>query len=272
MFDSVQHNNHRRPRRAFAVLTAALAVAALGGLAQAAEVTQKGNLRVAVDGRLSPHALPRVGTAPVAVSVAGKISTIDGTPPPQLRKLTIEINRNGRIDATGLPVCRASVIQTASNGRALAACGPALVGEGKFFGTISLPGSAPYPIEGKLLVFNASEHGHPALLGHVYSPHPFATSFVIAFQISANRQGTYGTTLTANLSKALGDKRNLTGLEMTLKRRYSYRGKSRSYISAGCPAPKGFPGAPFPLARTNFAFAEGTKLTSTLSSDCKVRG
>ncbi len=262
----------RRPRRVAVALAAVLAVAALGGLARADGVVQKGNIRVAVDGKLSPHALPRAGTAPVAVSVAGKISTRDETQPPQLRKLTIEINRQGRIDSTGLPVCRASVIQTASNGRALAACGPALVGEGKFFGTITLPGSPPYPIEGKLLVFNAFEHGHPALLGHIYSPHPFATSFVIPFQISTSRRGTYGTTLTANLGKALGDKRNLTGLEMTLQRRYSYRGKARSYISAGCPAPKGFPGAVFSLARTSFAFAGGTKLTSTLTRDCKVRG
>ena len=87
-----------------------------------------------------------------------------------------------------------------------------------------------------------------------------------------NRHGTYGTTLTANLTKALGNKRNLTGIEMTLSRRYSYNGKPRSYVSAGCPAPKGFPGVTFPLARTSFSFAGGMKLTSTLTRDCKVRG
>ena len=59
---------------------------------------------------------------------------------------------------------------------------------------------------------------------------------------------------------------------MTLSRRYSYRGQRHSYLSAGCPAPKGFPGVSFPLARTSFAFAGGMKLTSTLTRDCKVRG
>jgi len=257
--------------RTGALPLALLLLLAMSAIATAA-ITQKDNLRVTVSAKMTPHALPRSGTAPVSVSVAGQVSTTDESTPPQLQKLTIEINRHGRIDSAGLPVCKVGLIRTASNGRALGACGSALVGQGRFFGTITLPGSAPYPIEGKLLVFNGKEHGKPVLLGHIFSPHPFATSFVITFEIKSNRHGAYGTTLTANMTKALGNKRNLTGLEMTLSRRYTYRGKAHSYISAGCPAPKGFPGAVFPLARTAFSFAGGTKLTSTLTSDCKVRG
>ncbi len=186
--------------------------------------------------------------------------------------MTIEINRHGRLDYRGLPVCNVDEIQPASNGRALSACRAALVGEGKFFGMITLPGAAPNPIEGKLLVFNGREGAHRVLLGHIYSPHPFATSFVMTFAISNRRHGQYGTTLSADLTEALGDKRNLTGIEMTLQRRYSSHGKRLSFLSAGCPAPKGFPGASFPLARTSFAFAGGAKLTSTLTSACKARG
>ena len=44
---------------------------------------------------------------------------------------------------------------------------------------------------------------------------------------------------------------------MNLRRRFSYRGNSRSFLSAGCPAPAGFPSAAFPLASTSFAFAGG---------------
>jgi hypothetical protein len=252
------------------VLAVALSLA--GGSLAAAEVVQHGTLRVSVQGELTPKTLPRTGTAPVAVKVGGRVSTTDGAEPPQLQKLTIEINRHGRIDSTGLPTCKAAAIQTASNGRALAVCGPALVGEGKFFGTITLPGAAPYPIEGKLLVFNASEHGRPLLLGHIYSAHPFATSFVIAFKVATKAKGTYGTTLVADLGAELGSQRNLTGIEMTLSRRYSYQGQAHSYISAGCPAPKGFPSADYPLARTSFAFAGGAKLTTVLNRSCGARG
>jgi hypothetical protein len=253
-------------------LALALILLALAAALAQAEVAQQGDLRVTVDGKLSPNALPRAGAAPVAVTVSGKIATTDGAAPPPLQKLEIEINRHGRIESAGLPACPRGQILNASNGRALAACGSSLVGRGRFFGAITLPGSPPYPIEGKLLAFNGREHGKPVLYGHIYSPHPFATSFLIAFQITSARHGAYGTALTADLAKALGGKRSLTGLEMTLSRRYSYKGKPRSYVSAGCPAPKGFPGATYPLARTSFSFASGASLTAVINRSCKAKG
>ncbi len=259
-------------RRTVRIVAAALALGLAGASLATAEVVQHGTLRLSVQGDLTPKTLPRTGTAPVAVKVGGRVSTTDGSEPPQLQKLEIEINRHGQIDGTGLPTCKAQAIQTASDGRALAVCGPALVGEGTFTGTISLPGTAPFPFEGKLLLFNAKEHGRPALLGHIYSPHPFATSFVIAFQIRSERHGDYGTVLSANLRQALGAKKNLTGIEMTLSRRYTYKGQARSYVSAGCPAPKGFPSANYPLARTSFSFAGGPTLTTVLNRSCGARG
>ncbi len=264
-------NAGRGKRTVRAAALSLLALAALGAGLARAEGSQSGNLRVAVSGKMAPQALPRAGTAPISVSLGGRLSTVDGSPLPQLRELRIEFNRHGRLDYTGLPTCRVDQIQPASNGRALAACGPALVGQGSFEGQIALPGAAPYPIEGKLLVFNGREGAHQVLLGHVYSPHPFATSFVMTFRISTSRDGTYGTTLSANLARQLGDKRNLSALQMTLSRRYSYRGVRRSYLSAGCPAPKGFPGAIFPLARATFSFAGGQSLVSTLTRNCRVR-
>jgi hypothetical protein len=236
-----------------------------------AEIERNGDLQVAVTGKLSPQKLPREGDVPVSVSVAGNITTVDGSSPPQLEQMTISINRHGHFDYQGLPICKISQIQPASNGRALAACRPALVGSGKFFGTITLPGSPPYPLTGRLLVFNGREHGHQVLLGHVYSPHPFATSFVISFQIGKHANGPFGTVLIANLSKALGKKKNLTGIEMTLSRRYSYRGTRHSYVSAACPAPKGVPMVSFPLAKTSFSFAGKQKLEATLTRTCGVR-
>jgi hypothetical protein len=262
--------NARKLRIPALVLVLLLALGA--PLVAQAVITQKGNLRLAVSGKIFPHALPRTEAAPIAVSVAGKVSTTDESLPPQLQVLKIEINRNGRLDYRGLPVCALHQIQPATNSRALSACRQALVGQGSFDAYILLKGQAPYPTTGRLLVFNGKEHGKQVLLGHIYIAQPFASSFVITFQIANHRHGSYGTTLTASLSKALGNKRNLTGIEMTLQRRYSYRGERHSYLSSGCPAPKGFTKAVFPLVRTSFGFAEGRKLTSTLTSSCGVRG
>jgi hypothetical protein len=250
---------------AFGVL---LATAALAG----AEVVQKGKVRVTVSGKLSPQKLPRSGAAPIRVSVGGQITTIDKSDPPKLKTLTIELNRNGRIDTTGLPVCPYDAIQPASTSRAVSGCRSSLVGEGSFTAEISLTGQEPYPAKGKLLAFNGIEDGRHVLFGQIYSPRPFATSFVIVFSIKGTGKGPYGTALTASLPQSLRSWGNLTGIELSLSRRYAYRGKSRSYLSAGCPAPKGFPGASFPFARTSFGFEGGLTLSSTLVRTCRASG
>jgi len=58
---------------------------------------------------------------------------------------------------------------------------------------------------------------------------------------------------------------------MNLKRTFRFRGKPRSYLSAGCPAPPNFRKVTFPLARASFAFAGGKTLTSKLNKTCVPR-
>jgi hypothetical protein len=110
------------------------------------------------------------------------------------------------------------------------------------------------------------------LFGQIYSPKLFFTSYFVPFVIGEAEGGWYGTALTASLPRALGSWGHVTGIQMRLARRYSVRGQRCSLISAGCSAPKGFPGALFTLARTTFGFEGGRKLTSTLTRECKVRG
>jgi hypothetical protein len=84
--------------------------------------------------------------------------------------------------------------------------------------------------------------------------------------------GTFGTKLDISLPEVTSDVGFVTGIDMTLQRNFTYRGKRHSYLSAGCPAPKGFPGAVFPLARISFAFAGRQPLGTTLTRNCKARG
>jgi len=237
--------------------------------ATASTITQTGTLRVQVKGAMSPKKLPREGSAPVSVSVAGHVTTADGAAPPQLRVLTIDINRHGIFDLTGLPICKLADIQPASTSRALAACRSSLVGEGRFWGETLLSGE-PYETQGRLLLFNGRQGGKPVLFGQIYSTKPFTSSYVVPFSVRTLPKGTYGTELRANLAAALGGRENLTGIEMVVSRRYSYHGEGRSVISAGCPAPKGFPGVNFSLMRASFSFV-GPSVTSTLSGNCQAR-
>jgi hypothetical protein len=250
-----------------------LVVAALAGAALAnAEIVQKGTLRVTVTGKLAPHSLPRGKEAPISVSVGWEIATTDESVPPNMKTLRIEVNRNGHFDTTGLPTCPYAKIQPATSARALANCRAALVGQGHFNAIVALEGQESYVAQGRLLVFNGSSHGKPILFGQIYSPYPFANSFVITFKVSKIAHGQYGTALTATLPTALRNWGNLTGIDMTLSRNFAYGGARRSYLTAGCPAPKGFGVAVFPLARTSFSFDGGARLSSVLSRSCKVRG
>jgi hypothetical protein len=237
----------------------------------AAETAQKGDLRVSFEGKLSPHALPREGAAPVRVAVAGTIATTDGSAPPQLQKIEIAINRHGRFDPKGLAICPITQIQPATTADALAACRSSLVGEGSFSAKVLLPEQAPFPSAGKVYAFNGLFHGKPAILAHVYGTNPAPTSYTLPFVIS-HAKGTFGAVLSASLPRVTSEWGYVTGLAMSLGRSFTYKGQRRSYISAGCPAPKGFRGASFPLARASYGFAGGRRLSSTLMRSCGVRG
>jgi hypothetical protein len=261
-------------RRGAVLLAALLATSALVGLAASsslAEVSQLGSLRVSVEGQISPRALPRSAAAPVAVSFAGRITSVDGSPPPQLEAISIAINRHGQLTRRGIPNCRMGRIDPSTTTEALAACRSSLVGEGTFSANVKLPEQSPFPSQGKVWAFNGRFRGKPALLAHIYGTNPVPTSYVLPFTIEKSR-GAYGTVLTASLPRVTGDWGFVTGISMRLARRFSFRGRQQSYLAAGCPAPRGFATAVFPLAQTKFSFEGGKVLTSTLNRTCLVRG
>lgn len=239
--------------------------------ASASVIEQRRGVRVGFDGKLTPHVLPRHGTAPVGIVVDARISATGGEDPPQLRRITIAINRNGHFTSTGLPVCRVDQIQPSTTDGALSACRRSLVGEGRFSANVKLPQQSPFPSAGKVLAFNGKVNGKPAILAHIYGTKPAPTSTVLPFLLRKGH-GTYGTTLEASLPQATGSWGYVTGLRMNLRRRFTYHGHSRSFLSAGCPAPAGFPSAAFPLAKTSFAFAGNLTLDAVLNRTCRAHG
>lgn len=255
--------------RARLILITALLTLAFAALASA-EVTQRGPLRVTFEGKLTPHTLPRQGTAPVKVAVGTKIAATNGQTPPQLRRISIAINRNGHFEPKGLPVCSLRDIQPTTTTDALAACRRSLIGEGTFSAKVVLSQQAPFPSEGKVLAFNSILHGRPAILAHVFGTQPVPTSFTLPFELKPST-GTFGTVLEASLPQVTGNSGYITGFSLNLGRTFSSHGKKHSYLSAGCPAPPGFPGATFPFAKASFAFA-GRTITSTLTRSCGARG
>lgn len=255
-------------RRALSGL-AILATVLGAGLAQA-ELRQQGNLRLAFDARFSPHALPRDRDVPVTVSLSGSVRTADGSRPPQLRKMSIAVNRYGRLSTRGLPVCPRQRLESTSAETALAACRRALVGRGRFGANVDFP-DLEFPVEGSMLAFNSLRDGRPAIALHVYGTNPVEATIVLMFKIEHPARGRYGTVISTRLPRIAADLGYVTDLSLTFDRRYRYRGETHSFISARCAAPPGFPGALFNFARGSFQFANGQTITTTLARDCLVR-
>ena len=219
---------------------ALLALAALFAPLAHGETTQKDGVRVTVAGSLSPKRLPREGSAPVAVSVAGEISPLGEGSLPQLEAMQIAINSAGRLDFKGIPHCRIGHINPSNNREAIEACGDSLIGEGSFHANVLLPEQSPFPSAGKLLAFNGTIGRRPAIFAHIY-----------------------GTLLEAAFPRATGDWGYITGISLRLNKRL---------VRAGCPAPRGFSKVSFPLARTSFDFAGGLSLDATLNRSCEAKG
>lgn len=235
-----------------------------------AELSQSGNLRISFDGGFSPQALPRDRAVPVTVHVEGRISTTDGSHPPPVKRLEIELNRSGRIDSRGLPRCSGPALQSTSSEAALERCRDALVGRGNFRADLEF-GGEPLPASGPILAFNSQLHGRPALLLHLFISAPARLTFILPLTISHQARGQFGTVLSARVPKLAGGLGSVTQISLDIGRTWNFEGRRHGYISAACAAPAGFPGAIFPFARASFVFAGARTLDTTLTRDCRVR-
>lgn len=252
------------------MLATTIAFVAAASLAHA-ELTARGDLFIRFSGGIAPNALPRHARAPIAVRMTGVIRTLSGARPPSVRRIAIALNRGGRIDSRGLPVCERDQIEPSSSRDALRRCGEALVGTGTYVADIAFPEQDAFRSRGRILAFNAVVDGKEAILAHVYGSNPVPITRIIVFRIHET-DGTYGTILDGSLPRSLIRWGYLKSISLDFRRTYTYRGKRRSYISAACSAPPGFPGATFPFARASMAFEDGRTLSSVLTRSCKVRG
>lgn len=261
--------NRIRPKSA-AVFLAVLLIALSAVSLADAELTQKGDVFVKFDGGISPESLPRRSPAPIAVRIEGTVRVPAGAEPPSLSRMRIALNRNGRLDTAGLPVCRRSQLTATTASEALAACGPSLVGGGGIVAKTDFPGQARGLLRGEVTLFNSVDAGRPAILAHVFQPSP-PVSYVIAFEIRRS-SGTFGTVITAKLPPSLQHNGYLKSIFLRLQRRYTYRGRPHSYLSASCAAPPGFSLGTFPFAKASMTFDDGRVLSATLTRSCRVRG
>jgi hypothetical protein len=255
-------------RRIVIPLLIVVLAAAWTASSHAVRVAQDG-LVVTFNADFSPHVLPRSKPAPVDVRVTGKVATADGTHPPPLRQIEVAINRNGRLETTGLPVCTAPELQSTNSKSALARCRGALVGRGRFHAVVEL--GREIETSGEILAFNSRRGRQKALMLHLFSGVPVRFTLVVPLVLEQLDEGEFGTVLKAKIPRLAGDLGSVTEIDLTIGRRYSFAGKRRSYVSAACRAPADLNEALFPFARGSFRFEGRAEIRETLLRLCRVR-
>jgi hypothetical protein len=216
--------------------------------------------------------LPRTDPAPVTLHLAGTVRPIGDERPASLAQLTVQVNRHANFTTRGLARCPVRKLRGTSTRQALVNCAQALVGTGLFRSHIDIPEQAPFPTIGRVLAFNTSKDGDPAVALHIFgrSPAPISTVLLAALDPTGPPAGVFGPTITVKMPRIGDDWGYVTGFDLTLHRRYRYRGREMSVLSASCPAPAGFDRVPFKAARGTFELADGQTLTRTLSGSCRA--
>jgi hypothetical protein len=253
----------RKQMLAVLALVVLLAVAVTGVATTAnAEKTVVGNLEFTADGKFTPKKLPKKKLAPIALAISGKIGTLDGSHPPALKEMLVETDKNGAVNVKGYPVCKSGKIQSTDTKAAKKACKPALVGEGKTGVEILFEESRPVPVKSDLLVFNGGvKGGTTTLYIHAYITVPVPAAIVTTVKIKKIKRGRYGLLATATIPKIAGGFGSVTSFNLKIDKKFTYKGKKVSVLSAKCPDGK-------LQAHSTAVFSDGTKASADFVRPC----
>lgn len=217
-------------------LALVLALVLATGASGERKVECAGNICVSDDGGISPTKLPRHGTAPVTARLIAGVKSRDGSHPPALQSVRIDIDKTIAVDAVGLPTCRKSRLEATSSAVARRACGKAIIGSGEAEVEVAFPEQAPFRSSGPLLLFNGGVHGTTTtVLLHAYVDVPAPTAIVVKTTITRIHQGPYGMRIQARVPRIAGGAGSVTHFKLKVGRRYTYKGRSKSFLEAGCP-------------------------------------
>lgn len=195
-----------------------------------------GNLILQADGGVTPKALPKTKFAPVTVHVKGNISTSDGTHPSAFREATIDFDKNGAINTTGLPVCTSGQLQARDTSSAKKVCGSTEVGSGKGKIEITFPESNPIDINAPITVFNGgTKGGKTTLFIHTFITVPVPSAVVTTVTIKKIHEGRYGLRTVSKVPTIAGGSGSVLAFDINFGKQYAYKGKKTSYLTAKCP-------------------------------------
>jgi hypothetical protein len=262
----------QRVRRRRTMFIALVVIAVLSSVsattilaASHATTIRTGDLVIQADGAISPKALPKNKLAPVSLHASGSVATVDGSHVPPAQNVQLQVDRHIRIDTVGLPSCTLGKLTNTVPSQAMKACGKALMGKGIASAQVEFPDSAPLNAKGPLLGFNGPRvGGYSEMLYYVFVHVPVPTTLVVVAKVSKD-SGKYAYRVSPTIPELAGGSRSLTGFDITIDRKWTYKGQQHSYLNAECPDGYFF-------YKIEAVFGDGTNLNGSLVNKCLSKG
>ncbi len=246
------------------LVAAATAIAASVAMAGAPATSPDGNAQ-AIDAVIAPKKLSKSKWTPGSLKVTTTLSNqskANGVPVPTVHVL-LDFDKNAKIFTKGIPTCNPSKIQNVSTEIALRECGRAKIGSGKAKALIPV-GEQVFVADQTVTAFNGTpKGGKPTILLHTYGTKPTVTTLVLNGTVTnLNGKEGYGPRLDLEVPKIAGGAGALTNFTVTINKKYRYKGKPASYISAKCPKSKKL------KVRSVFTFLDGQSSKPTDVGTC----
>lgn len=210
-----------------ALAVASVAIAAKDTVVKAGEVT------VVIDGSsgVSPKALSKSKFTPIKFTAAGSIEKAGGQQPPALKEVLLN-TKNASVETKGYPKCTSGKLQAQSTANAKKACGSAIIGTGTTTVSVKFPEQAPIPANSPLLVFNGGTSGNTTTFYiHAYLTQPIVTAIVTTVKIKKVGNGLKTITTVPRIAGGNGAVKSFS---LTIDKKYTYKGKKISVLSAKC--------------------------------------
>jgi hypothetical protein len=246
----------------------ALVVAITASVAFAgAPVTGTDGNSQSIDVKIGPKKLSGTKLTPATLEVTTKVTnaTTKGNVPVPATNVVVDFDKTAKLFTKGLPTCNAAQLQSVSTEIAKQSCKRAIIGKGKAAALLPV-GSSIFTVDQTVTAFNgAPTGGKPTVLLHSYGTTPVQTTLVLVGVVTNyNKQG-YGPRLDVTVPLIAGGAGALTDFNVKIDKKWKYKGKSRSFISAKCPNSKKL------KARGAFTFKDGETITALSNQSCQQR-